>query len=381
MLYNLAPGEAATILVRFTPTQTGLQSCTISTGAAGCPSVSVSGRGVVSNPGCQVSVSGLLFPQVALGERADATFDITNTGTSNLIGTLSESCPDFSIPGQASYNLAPGASQTFIVRFEPSAVGEQFCQINVGAGCPPLQCSASGVIGCSYTPELIEFGYFRPGEIRCGSLTLRNNTATLQSGALTAGQIGWYTGQIRLDGVVVSGAGSIPYNLNAGQSRTFTLCWTAELLAGQPTLCDTTLGEWRIRSTNTACDDVYATIKGIITRGCECDVYPTALDFGSIVVGDVSVEKPITISNQSRIEGLRGQIRVLSGVFEVSRSDYVCGCYGCSDDVRVRFRPLTLGPQTGKVLIENLVGCLGPGAGSLCDTVTVTGVGVTAAPR
>jgi hypothetical protein len=49
--------------------------------------------------------------------------------------------------------------------------------------------------------------------------------------------------------------------------------------------------------------------------------------------------------------------------------------------VFVRFKPSRLGPQTGKIVIENLEGCIGPGSSAICDTVTVTGVGVLTPPR
>ena len=48
--------------------------------------------------------------------------------------------------------------------------------------------------------------------------------------------------------------------------------------------------------------------------------------------------------------------------------------------VGVRFKPTHLGSQVGKIVVENLVGCLGPGASAICDTVTVSGTGVTASP-
>jgi hypothetical protein len=132
--YTLAAGQSVTFTVRFSPTQAGPQSCVISTGSAGCPQVSCSGTGVTLNPGCQVSVTGLDFPQVAVGDRSDATFTLTNTSSTTLTGTVAEDCPDFSIPGQASYNLAPNQSQSFIVRFEPTSLGEQTCEVRVGAG-------------------------------------------------------------------------------------------------------------------------------------------------------------------------------------------------------------------------------------------------------
>ena len=395
VLYNLAPGEVATILVRFTPTQTGLQSCTISTGAPGCPSVSVSGTGVTLNPACNLSTNGLLFPQVAVGDRADATFELTNTGTTTLAGTVTESCPEFSIPGQASYSLAPGASQSFIVRFSPSAVGDQTCRVGVGPGCPPVSCWGSGVIGCTFTPDTIQFGYVRGGDIRCGSLTLKNNTATLQQGQLFAqrfGGSGGNVGSILLDGVSVIGTTGLDYALNAGQSRTFTICWTTQF-ALLP--CDSLIAQWKIVSTDPGCMSWSPIIRGIITRGCDCSLSATALDFGSVVVGETSFEQTIHVTNTSGIGGLRGQVRVLSGDFEAT-PEYVCpppgggGCTSCGHvggtaqrpmPVHVTFRPGRLGSQTGKILIENLVGCLGPGASTICDTLTVTGAGVTAVPR
>jgi hypothetical protein len=81
-------------------------------------------------------------------------------------------------------------------------------------------------------------------------------------------------------------------------------------------------------------------------------------------------------------------VRVISGEFETSSSEYVCGsplCVSCGFitpyvTVSIRFKPTTLGPQTGKIVVENLAGCLGPGASAICDTVTVTGTGVIASP-
>ena len=387
--YSLGAGESATFTIRFSPAQAGPQNCTVQTGVPGCPTVPCMGTGITSNPACQVSVGGFSFPQVAVGDRADATFEITNVGTSNLIGTVTEGCPDYSIPGSASYNLAPGQSQTFIVRFEPTVVGEQTCEVSVGAGCPPLSCWGSGVIGCTFTPEFVDFGYIRKGDIRCGSLTLKNNTSTLQQGLLYATPEGphGYAGDIQLEGQVVSGTEGLAYALNAGQMRTFTLCWTTQFVT---TPCDSVIGQWKIVSTDRGCVNWSPTVRGIITRGCACDVYPTTLDFGSVVVGDPSFPQDIFVTNESGIDGLKGKVRVLEGDFVLDKSEYICSspgaCVSCGFSPRlvpvgVRFRPTKLGPQTGRIVVENLGGCMGPGASVVCDTVRVSGVGVTAVGR
>jgi hypothetical protein len=388
--YNLAPGARVQFIVRFTPAGEGAKTCTIATGAPGCPTVTCTGSGWIQNPYCGLSTDGISFAEVALGDRADGTFQITNNGTTNLSGMLSESCPDFSLPGQTSYTLAPGASQTFIVRFAPTSLGLQFCEIPVGGGCHPLHCDGVGVIGCSYTPADIDFGYFRRGEIRCGSFTLKNNTSDLQQGELYAqGQGGdpGYLGQIVIDNVNVSGTTHLSYYLNAGNSRTFQVCWTTQ---NALTPCDTIAALWRIRSTDTACSGEAAIIHGVITRGCACSVSPTTLNFGDVVVGDISSWQKININSESAITGLTGRAYVASGdEFEVTTSytcppppEGWCGACGGGDNwrpmsVKVWFKPIRLGPQTGQIAIESLAGCKGPGSGTIC-TVTVTGNGVLA---
>jgi centrosomal CEP192-like protein/HYDIN/CFA65/VesB family protein len=374
--YTLAAGQVDTFAVRFSPTQAGLQSCTIATGSPGCPQVTCSGTGTNIIPGCVVDVAGLSFPQVGLGQRADATFTLTNMGGTALVGTVTEDCADFSIPGQASYNLAPNQSQSFIVRFAPSQLGEQTCDVRVGPGCPSVNCWGSGVTGCVLQPTAFDFGYVLPGDTRCESLTLTNNTSTLQEGVLIATRTGGngFAGFIRADGSAISGTEPLLYTLNAGQSRTFNLCWTTDFT----TPCDTILGVWKVWSD--ACRTVEVPVRGVITKGCECSVAPTSLDFGQVIVGDTSPTKSVTISNRSGINGLRGPIRVISGDFVAPSSYGCCPVGNCAvfTTASISFRPTRLGPQTGKIVVENLAGCFGPGAGAICDTVTVTGVGVTA---
>jgi HYDIN/CFA65/VesB family protein len=376
--YTVAAGQNVTFTVRFSPSQAGPSSCTVNTGALGCPQVTCGGSGATVNPACQLDVQGLSFPQVAVGDRDDAPFTLTNGGSSTLSGTVTENCADFSIPGQASYSLAPGQNQTFIVRFTPSQLGAQTCEVRVGAGCPPVSCFGSGVTGCVYQPASFDFGYVRPGDTRCGSLTLTNNTSNLQQGVLRASRTGGngFAGFIRADGFEISATQPLSYTLNAAESRTFSLCWTTDFTSP----CDSILAEWKVYSD--VCSTVDATVRGIISRGCACAISPTSLDFGNVIVGDSSPPKYVQAANQSGIDGLSGQIRVISGDFQTNSSYGCCAPNACglSLAIPVSFQPTRLGPQTGKIVIENLAGCLGPGASAVCDTVTVTGVGVTASP-
>lgn len=261
-----------------------------------------------------------------------------------------------------------------------SRIGPQTCEVRIGAGCPVLNCSGSGVIGCDFNPLAFNFGYLRVGDARCASLTLTNNTSSFQNGVLYANRTdgtGGDAGVLRLDGVLLGGTGSIAYGLNAGQSRTFTLCWSAQVTLAP---CESTLVVWKIKSNNPACSLADVEVRGIIVRGCNCSVTPTNLSFGNVVVGDTSPSQTINIRNETGIKGLTGRIRVVTGDF-VAPDSYGCcppGTCALFLNVPIAFRPTRLGPQTGKIVVENLVGCLGPGNGAICDTVTVAGTGVTA---
>lgn len=137
--YTLAPGATQSFSVVFNPTASGFQSCTITTGA--CSAVTCTGIA----PACDVSPMAL-----DLGtswEHIDRTFTIHNPSSSQLVGTVTESCPVARIIGPASYNLAPGASQTFTVGLTNSGFGPQTCQIDPGvAGCGPITVTDSTAI-------------------------------------------------------------------------------------------------------------------------------------------------------------------------------------------------------------------------------------------
>ena len=93
--------------------------------------------------GCSVSPTSLNFGTVAPGSSATQTFVIKNTGSGILSGTVSESCPDFSV-SPSSYSLMPGATKTFTVTFSPTSQGSKSCMISTSSPCANVNCSGSG---------------------------------------------------------------------------------------------------------------------------------------------------------------------------------------------------------------------------------------------
>ncbi|MCC6350245.1 MAG: choice-of-anchor D domain-containing protein [Candidatus Eisenbacteria bacterium] len=364
--YSLGPSQAATFTIRFSPTSAGPMSCTVNTGLPTCSSVSCTGSGAAVNPACEVSPNGLLYPSVPIGDRADATFTIRNTGTGTLSGTIDVPGPYFTNPGASSYSIAAGASQTFVVRFTPTHVAPESCDVTTGTGCRPVRCWGSGLIGCTLDPDTLDFGYVHYGERGYRTFTMSNYTNTTLSGNLST--TGWFD--------VRNSAGGRTYSIPPHGSAWFGVTFDP------PSRCDTEVFTGAVLTTSSICNRVG--LRAVATYRCDCTVSPTTLDFGNVVIGDATSSLPVQITNSTREGGLTGAVRVVAGDFVASPS-YTCpayppgNCAVCTATIGVSFRPQRLGPQIGKVVVEKPAGCLG--AGAACDTITCTGTGVTAAAR
>jgi hypothetical protein len=141
--YSLAANQEMTVTVRFAPTTTGAQTCTVSLGGTACGSVGCSGTGTESPPVCQLTPSELAFGSVQTAQTKDLTFTIKNTGGGTLTGSVTESCNAYSIQsGDGSYSLAANQEKTVTVRFAPTSAGSQVCTVNLGG-------TACGSVGCS----------------------------------------------------------------------------------------------------------------------------------------------------------------------------------------------------------------------------------------
>ena len=145
--YDLGPGEDATFTVEFTPTAAGTRTCTIETGLALCTDVEVTGG---TTTGCQVSTTTIDFGTVPPSTPDPTrTFTITNPGAGRLTGRLTFDgldCgntldgPNFEIVGVNTYDIGPGESETFTVRFSPAGYGTYTCLLNVGnLECPNIE--------------------------------------------------------------------------------------------------------------------------------------------------------------------------------------------------------------------------------------------------
>lgn len=174
--YSLGAGDSVVVTVRFTaPATDGTYPCTVTTGGAflkglaTCSDVAATARVVTPQAICSVSPASLSFGIAEPDSAVDRTFRIKNTGTagSSLSGTVSESCPFFSITaGSGDFTLAAGESVNVTVRFSASAESTFACTVGTGTNCAGVPCTASTVSGSTAllaTSDLTYLGAFKFG--------------------------------------------------------------------------------------------------------------------------------------------------------------------------------------------------------------------------
>lgn len=213
-----------------------------------------SGTPAPSSPTRVIAVSGnLSFGDVAVGSSRDGSFTIANTGTSTLtVSGLSVS------GGLASYlsaswtsgTIAPGASQTVNVRFQPTTSGTYSGTLTVNAdhtsgnNTLPVSGTATGasaqgtwsgryiVQRCDGTGSVQDYfcsstrGVYPPGTSLPISLSLTQNGNAV-SGTLSLGQVtGVVNGTITGDGTLV-----LQGTATSGQSTAQLSSWSTTVNA------------------------------------------------------------------------------------------------------------------------------------------------------
>lgn len=119
--FSLTAGTSQAVVVSFSPTTAGSFSGHLRvTSNGGNASPLVTGTGAA--PAINVTPTSLSFGSVAVGNSADRSFTIQNTGSGTLAGTCNTASP-FSLPNGCSFSLSAGQSQTINVHFSPATIG------------------------------------------------------------------------------------------------------------------------------------------------------------------------------------------------------------------------------------------------------------------
>ncbi len=140
-----------------------------------------------------LSLNSLNFGNVVVGASKDSTFTIANEAGSsaNLSGTVQVSGDEFSLLNSGDFDLSPGASKTFTIRFTPasaqSATGNLEISHNATNEKSPLTITLSGngasPIAFTVSTTQLDFGVVPEGQFVQDTVVIQNEATS--RGALT----------------------------------------------------------------------------------------------------------------------------------------------------------------------------------------------------
>jgi len=347
--YDLAPGESSVFTLRFAPQRPGLKSKIVDLGNSLCKNLSATGVGfgpvAIPITTCEVITAGLDFGDVLIGESLEKTIRIKNTGTDgNLTGTVSVVGPDFTIQGSATYDLAPGGSKWFTIRFAPLSTGYKEKTIETGnALCSDLTVTGTGTSApiCTLDVTSLDFGNVAVDEYSEKQFTITNDGQESLAGTVSANGTGF------------SIQGTAAYNLGAGEYQNFTVRFTPGSLGVKTGIIETG---------NVLCSDIYVTGTG----GSTCTLDPTSLNFGT--VGTETIKDMILRITNYGTAVLSGTVSIATGgsQFSIIGDATYSLATGEYQDFTIRFTSDEPGVFPGSVETGN----------ALCSDITLTATAI-----
>lgn len=212
--FTLAPGQTRQVDLEYLPSSLTSEVCLVDLGTS-CDPVSVTGT--PTSP-CVVASGTVDFGEVALGDNELQTITVTNLSASNVTGTFSfeSPCPDFMIvSGEGAVSIPPNGTHEIIVKFEPSQIGNQSCNL-VSSGLCEISVALEGTGGypCTMDPVFANFGTILVGSFAEQGFVITNNSSQVLSGLFTV-PCGGFS--------IESGAS---YSLNPGESHVVVVRFT-----------------------------------------------------------------------------------------------------------------------------------------------------------
>ncbi len=122
-----------------------------------------------------LSATALDFGTVAVSGATARNLTVRNSGSAPLIGTAAVSCDGYQlIAGGGPFSIAPGQSQTFVVRFSPGAIGSFPCTLDLGPNAPHVAITGAGALQVPgalslVTPDSLDFGVAAVGQVKTGA--------------------------------------------------------------------------------------------------------------------------------------------------------------------------------------------------------------------
>ena len=178
--YNLTTGQIHTVIVEFAPPAAGDYDCVIDLGGEYCDAIPVMGSAHDPAPGCTLDPEALEFGDIALGTWVELDASIINTGDIALNGQATVAGPHFSVvDGEEAFELDPGESHDFTVRYEPQTIATHDTILETGLEwCAELPLSGMAhepAPTCDLTPDALHYGEVNLGGFADLAFTIGNN--------------------------------------------------------------------------------------------------------------------------------------------------------------------------------------------------------------
>jgi hypothetical protein len=245
-----------------------------------------------------VAPSALGFGNVPLGSSQTQTLSITNTGSRSVtISRILVNGTGYSLRGlSCPCPLYPRQTAHLKITFTPHAVGIESGSVLVNASLQTsrrlyrwktetVALSGSGVSAAgriSASPVSLSFGNLPPG----GSQSLTEILTNTESTSVTISQVSMSSGAFTVSGL------SLPLNLGAGQSLTFSVVFT-------PTVSGAISGNLAILS-NASDPQLNIALSGSGNSPGQLSLVPAALNFGSVSTGSrAALNGTLTVTGSS----------------------------------------------------------------------------------
>ncbi len=355
---TVAPGASLTVTVTFAPTTAGAATGTLTVASnGGTATVALTGAGVAPAPVISVTPTTLAFGTLTVGTPASQTLTISNTGTAalNVTGITSSNALFTATPTTGT--VAPGASLTVTVTFDPTAAG---------AATGTLTIASDDVANPALTVALTGNAVAAPTAI------ISVTPTTLALGSVTTGTTGTAT-------FTIDNTGNAPLTVTGitSSDAAFTVSPTTGTVAPgaaltvtvtfAPTTDGPATGTLTIASDDAANPAVTVALTGTgVAPAAVLAVTPATLDLGSTVTGTTTTAT-FTISNTGNAPLDVTGITSSDAAFTVAPATGTVAP-GASLTVTVTFAPTAAGAATGTLTIASNGGTA---------TVALTGAGTT----
>ena len=398
---SLNPNTSTTFVVTFNPSGFGLRTATISIanndanenpydfaiqGTGTDSEINLTGNGITIVDGATTTsvadhtdfgmtavVSGTIVRTFTIQNSASASANL-------IVNSISISGPnasDFSYSAPGSSNLAPGASTTFTVTFDPSALGTRNAVVNVnsndsdespydfavtGVGSEPemdVQGNGVSIVDGDSSPSTSDWTNFGDAEINFGIITktftvYNTGLSDLTLGAITIG--GTHATNFTYTSPLLS---TVP----PGGSTTFTITFNPSATGTRSATFSIATNDsnenpynFSIQGTGTAPEvNVVGNLITIVNDDMSASVSDNT-DFGTVSIDAGSTLITYTIQNTGVGNLQIGSIYFLganASDFSVQTSPASVVAAGSSTTVTVSFHPTVVGTKIAAIYIEN----------------------------